>query len=85
MPLVRLLLRLALVVVTALVGLALMALALVTVAALFAWSLLRGRKPVVDLSGLKRARRQMGGGEVVDVEAREVPTASPRLTSTRGE
>lgn len=73
MRFVRLLFRLALVVLSVIVGLAMMALALLVLVGVLAWSLLRGRKPVVDLSGLRRARRHMGGrGEVVDVEAREV-------------
>lgn len=91
MRLVRWLLRLALIALTMLVGLALMALALVTVVVLFAWSVLRGRKPAVDLSGLCRARKHMGGGDVVDVEVREVhevhkgAVQTRRLTSSSGE
>jgi hypothetical protein len=54
-------------------GLVMFVLALFGLLALLVWSLLRGRKPVVDLSGVRRAGRRMAGGEVVDVEAREVP------------
>jgi hypothetical protein len=72
MPLIRILLRAALLVGGVVLGLAMMALAVLVMLAVLVWSLLRGRKPVVDLSGLRRARRHMGGGEVVDVEARDV-------------
>ncbi|MEJ6000396.1 hypothetical protein [Paucibacter soli] len=76
--------RLVFTVFTVLLVLGLMAVALVTVLGLVLWSLLRGRRPVVDLSGLARARQFRPGarkaaGEVVDVEAREVPSAAPRL------
>lgn len=88
MGLVRLLVRLAMIVFTAGVALALMALALVTLAAMFVWSLLRGRKPTVDLSGLRRARKRMADGDVMDVEAREIrepQVPARRLTSSRNE
>lgn len=79
--------RLVFTVFTVLLVLGLMAVALVTVLGLVLWSLLRGRKPVVDLSGFARARQFRPGGaararpagEVVDVEAREVPAVTPRL------
>jgi hypothetical protein len=83
--------RLVFTVFTVLLVLGLMAVALVTLLGLMLWSLLRGRKPVVDLSGFARARQFRPGsgtrtkpvGEVVDVEAREVPNdltkATPRL------
>jgi len=70
---------------TVLLVLGLMAVALVTVLGLVLWSLLRGRKPVVNLSGFAKARqfrpraRAKASGEVVDVEAREVSSATPRL------
>jgi len=77
--------RLVFTVFTVLLVLGLMAVALLTVFGLVLWSLLRGRKPVVDLSGFAKARqfrpgaRAKSGGEVVDVEAREVTSAAPRL------
>ncbi len=86
--LISLVLRLVLAVATAILVLGLMALALATLLGLSLWSLLRGRKPVVDLSGFARARafragqgfagaagpggRRMDPADVVDVEAREV-------------
>jgi len=85
-----LLTRLVLGVATAVLVLAFFALALVTLLGVVIWSLLRGRKPVIDVSGLKRAGQFRAGrgpmsarrepvGEVVDVEAREVPTPGSRL------
>jgi len=67
--------------------LALMGVAVVTMLGLLLWSLLRGRKPVVDMGRFRRAsqfrpgqqRRSEPSGEVVDVEAREVKTGLPRL------
>lgn len=70
---------------TVLLVLGLMAVALVSVLGLVLWSLLRGRKPVVDMSRFAKARQFRPGsrnpqaGEVVDVEAREVPVQAPRL------
>ncbi len=86
--LISLVLRLVLAVATAILVLGLMALALATLLGLSLWSLIRGRKPVVDLSGFARARafragqgfggpagpggRRVDPADVVDVEAREV-------------
>lgn len=88
---VSLLTRLVLTVATVVLVLALLVLALFTMIGLLLWSLVRGRKPVLDLSGFKRAQqfragRPMGDrasrarspvSDVVDVEAREVPDAKP--------
>ncbi|QPF73575.1 hypothetical protein G8A07_12005 [Roseateles sp. DAIF2] len=79
--------RLLLAVATVVLVLALMGVALVTMLGLMIWSLVRGRKPVVDLSGFARARRFRAGsgskrapvGEVVDVEVREVRPEQARL------
>ncbi len=71
---------------TVVLVLALMALALLTMLGLLVWSLLRGRRPVLDTSGFARARNFRAGrgaapasgrpvrptGEIIDVEAREV-------------
>ncbi|MEH0164531.1 hypothetical protein ABT392_15110 [Paucibacter sp. JuS9] len=67
--------------------LALVGVAIVTMIGLMIWSLLRGRKPVVDMARFRRAgkfrpgqsRRAEPAGEVVDVEAREVKSPLPRL------
>ena len=71
--------------------LALMGVALVTLIGVLLWSLIRGRRPKIDVSGFARARNgfSAGGfnagrarqpmGEVVDVEAREVPATTPRI------
>ncbi len=78
---IRLLLTLA----TVVLGLSLLAVAFVTMLVVIVWSLIRGRKPRIDVSGFARARgkfRAAGGkpvGEVVDVEVREVPDSAPRL------
>lgn len=87
-------LRLLLAVATVVLVLALMGVALLTLLGLTIWSLIRGRKPVLDLSGFARARQfragaSMGGGgafgrrapagEVVDVEVREVKPEQARL------
>ncbi len=83
-------LRLLLALATVVLVLALMGVALVTMLGLMLWSLIRGRKPVIDVSGFARARQFRAGGrrgakpagEVVDVEVREVPEvrpAQPRL------
>ena len=60
-------LRLLLAVATVVLVLALMGVALLTLLGLTIWSLIRGRKPVLDLSGFARARQfragaGMGGG-----------------------
>jgi hypothetical protein len=82
-------LRLLLAVASVVLVLALMGVALVTMLGLMLWSLLRGRKPVIDVSGFARARQFRPGarsaanraavGEVVDVEVREVKNPAPRL------
>jgi len=69
--------------------LALMAVALLTLIGVVIWSLVRGRRPTIDVSGFARARGKFNPGrprqamgEVVDIEAREVPEmprAAPRL------
>ena len=67
--------------------LALLGVAVVTMLGLLIWSLLRGRKPVVDMGRFRRAsqfrpgqqRRAESSGEVVDVEVREIKSAAPRL------
>ncbi|HEX2010369.1 MAG TPA: hypothetical protein VJN44_05455 [Roseateles sp.] len=79
--------RLLLAAATVVLVLALMGVALVTMLGLMLWSLVRGRKPVIDVSGFERARQFRPGaraankpvGEVVDVEVREVHEARPRL------
>jgi hypothetical protein len=80
-------LRLLLAVASVVLVLSLMGVALVTMLGLMLWSLLRGRKPVIDVSGFSRARQQFRRdsrsrrpmGEVVDVEVREVKSPAPRL------
>lgn len=67
--------------------LALLGIAAVTMLGLLIWSLLRGRKPVIDMGRFRRASQYRPGqprqtepmGEVVDVEAREVKASVPRL------
>ncbi|MBB4841798.1 hypothetical protein HNP55_000293 [Paucibacter oligotrophus] len=81
---VSLLSRLVLTVASVLLVLALLVLALFTMLGLLLWSLARGRRPVVDLSGFRRAQQFRAGRaratparppatDVVDVEARELP------------
>ncbi|UDF33808.1 UNVERIFIED_ORG: hypothetical protein LHJ69_14420 [Shinella sp. XGS7] len=87
-------LRLLLAVATVVLVLALMGVALLTLLGLTIWSLIRGRKPVLDLSGFARARQFRAGagmgaggafgrrapaGDVVDVEVREVKPEQARL------
>jgi len=80
-------LRVILAVVAVLLVLSLIAVALVFMLALMLWSLLRGRKPVLDFSGIARARAfgagvrsaarsRSGVQDVVDVEAHEVPESA---------
>src|SRR6218665_1086476 len=82
--LVSFVIRLLLTVFSVVLVLSLMAVALVTMLGLIVWSLLRGRKPTIDVSGFARARGRFKprgrpapgarhAGEVVDVEVREVP------------
>ncbi|MCV2357905.1 MULTISPECIES: hypothetical protein [Roseateles] len=72
--------------VTVVLVLCLMGVAIVTMIGLVIWSLLRGRKPVLDTSRFTRARSFRAGprgaaakpmGEVIDVEVREVPDKLP--------
>lgn len=73
---------------TVVLVLALMGVAVVTMIGLLIWSLLRGRRPVIDTSGFARARSFRAGqraaappkpvGEVIDVEVREVPNKPPQ-------
>lgn len=76
--------RLLLAVATVVLVLSLMGVAVLTMLGLMLWSLVRGRKPVIDVSGFARARQQFrrgtarqSVGEVVDVEVREVKTPQP--------
>jgi hypothetical protein len=77
--------RLVLTVAAAVLVLGLMAVALVTMLGLIGWSLIRGRRPAIDVSGFARARGRFrpaagrAAGEVVDVEVREVPDPAPRF------
>lgn len=83
-----LLTRLVLALATVLLVLSLLAVAAVTMFFLLLWSLLRGKRPVIDLSAFNRARQFRAGrpmqarssrpsakpaGEVIDAEVREVP------------
>jgi hypothetical protein len=84
--LVSFVVRLLLAVATVVLVLSLMGVALVTMLGVMLWSLIRGRKPVIDVSGFARARQQFRGGaggkpmgEVVDVEVREVKPSQSRL------
>ena len=86
--LVSFVIRLVLAVATVILVLSLMAVALVTMLGLVLWSLIRGRRPTIDVSGFARARgrfRPAGArpavdpADIVDVEAREVPNSRPRL------
>ena len=75
--------RVVLTIATVVLVLGLMAVALVTMLFVIIFSLLSGKKPKIDVSGFKRARQFRAGvprrppqkpaGEVIDVEAREVP------------
>jgi len=85
--LLSLIFRLVLAVASVVLVLGLMAVALLTVVGLLVWSLLRGRKPVIDMGRFQRARQARPGfgprrhaapvGEVVDAEVREVPEVGP--------
>lgn len=84
-----LLTRLVLALATVLLVLSLLAVAAVTMFFLLLWSLLRGKRPVIDLSAFTRARQFRAGrpmppksprkpaGEVIDVEVREVADKQP--------
>ena len=78
--------RVVLTLATIVLVLGLMAVALVTMLFVIIFSLLSGKKPKIDVSGFKRARQFRAGapraskkpaGEVIDVEAREVPEQPP--------
>ncbi|WP_077037688.1 hypothetical protein [Pelomonas sp. KK5] len=87
--LVSFVLRIAIGVIGLLFVLGLLAVALMTVLGLTLWSLLRGRRPNIDMAarfaqargGFKPGRRAniRPAGEVVDVEVREVPDSAQRL------
>lgn len=76
-------LRVVLTIATVVFVLCLMAVALVTMLFVIILSLLSGKKPKIDVSGFKRAQQFRAGaprkpsGEVIDVEAREVPEQPP--------
>jgi len=78
--------RVVLTIATVVLVLGLMAVALVTMLFVIIFSLLSGKKPKIDVSGFKRARQFRAGrpatqkpvGEVIDVEAREVPAEVKR-------
>lgn len=88
---VSFLVRVLLTIATAVLVLGLMAIALITVLGLIVWSLIRGRKPRVDMGRFARARQPFGPRatahrvdprDIVDVEVREVhetPAPAPRL------
>lgn len=75
--------RVALTIATVVLVLGLMAVALVTMLFVIIFSLLSGKRPKIDVSAFKRARQFRAGaprkppGEVIDVEAREVPEQPP--------
>ena len=82
-------LRVVLTIATVVLVLGLMAVALLTMLFVIIFSLLSGKKPKIDVSGFKRARDfragvprrpvQESAGEVIDVEAREVPSENKRV------
>ncbi len=84
--LINFVVRVVLMLATVVLVLALMGVAVVTMIGLLIWSLLRGRRPVIDTSGFARARSFRAGqraparpvGEVIDVEVREVPNKPPQ-------
>lgn len=84
--------RVVLALATLVLVLALLSLAVFSMLGLLLWSLIRGRRPTVDLSGFARARQFRAGAgfarpraasgasaDVVDVEVREVRPGAPRL------
>jgi hypothetical protein len=80
MPLIRLLLRLLILAVGAVLGLVLFLFALIAFAALLIFSLLRGRKPDMTFRMNRNPwaqRRAPPAGDVVDIEAREVRDPAP--------
>lgn len=80
MSLFRLLLRLLMVAIGALIGLGLFLFAVLAFVVFLLVSLLTGRKPNLQFRVNKNpwAQRRQPAGEVVDVEAREVPEAPPQ-------
>ena len=85
--LIRFVARVVFALATVVLVLCLMGVAVVTMIGLVIWSLLRGRKPVLDTSGFARARTFRAGqraaapkpvGEVIDVEVREVADKPPQ-------
>ncbi|NCT82358.1 MAG: hypothetical protein GXC94_04395 [Comamonadaceae bacterium] len=79
MNLVRFLIRLLLIALGAVVGLGLFLFAVVAFVGFLLFSLLTGRKPNLQFRVNKNpwAGRSAPGGDVVDVEAREVSDAAP--------
>lgn len=81
------LLRIVLAVATLVLVLFLLSVAVISMLGLLLWSLIRGRRPTVDLSGFARARQFRAGAgfararaasaDVVDVEVREVHDIRP--------
>ncbi len=81
------LLRIVLAVATLVLVLFLLSVAVISMLGLLLWSLIRGRRPTVDLSGFARARQFRAGAgfararaasaDVVDVEVREVREVRP--------
>lgn len=85
--LIRFVARVVFALATVVLVLCLMGVAIVTMIGLLIWSLLRGRRPVIDTSGFARARSFRAGprgaatkpmGEVIDVEVREVADKPPQ-------
>lgn len=82
------LIRLVAIVLGAIVAAGLLLLGIVLTLALVVWALLRGRRPQVrrfkvdprqPFGGFSRGGAAVDPADVVDVEAREVPSAPPRL------
>ncbi|MBA4342143.1 MAG: hypothetical protein C0423_08330 [Methylibium sp.] len=81
------LVRIVLAVATLVLVLFLLSVAVISMLGLLLWSLIRGRRPTVDLSGFARARQFRAGAgfararaasaDVVDVEVREVREVRP--------
>ncbi len=82
-------LRVVLTIATVVLVLGLMAVAVVTMLFVIIFSLLSGKRPKIDASAFRRARDFRAGvprrptqepaGEVIDVEAREVPAEAKRV------
>ncbi|HEY1089607.1 MAG TPA: hypothetical protein VGE47_00810 [Burkholderiaceae bacterium] len=81
--LISILLRVVFAIGAIVVTLALLAVGIFTAIALLLWSLLRGRKPVFKTVNIRRpGATRAPQGEVVDVEAREVPDDHQRLADS---